>query len=86
MPKKKVHCRNAALGGLAPSDYSKDIGCKERDPEGLFGYLLRLGIQVALLAIGGVLALGIYYSEGRILVDGWEWVQGMADAVTEFFC
>ena len=51
----------------------------------MFGYLLRLGIQVALLAIGGVLALGIYYSEGRILVDGWEWVQGMADAVTEFF-
>ena len=47
--------------------------------------MLRLGIQVVLITIGGFLVAGIYYSEGRILVDGWRWVQGLRDAVAEFF-
>ena len=47
--------------------------------------MLRLGIQVVLLTIGGFHVAGIYYGEGRILMDGWEWVQGLADAVAEAF-
>ena len=48
-------------------------------------YLLRLGIRLALLFIGVLLVAGIYYSDGCILVDGWKWMQGLADAVVEVF-
>ena len=44
--------------------------------------LSRPGIRVVLLSPGGVLAPGIYDSEGRILLEGWERVKGVLDVIT----
>ena len=48
-------------------------------------YLLRLGILVALVVIGGFFISVIRYTEGRVFGDGWEWVQGLGEAVVAFF-
>ena len=48
-------------------------------------YLLRLGILVALVVIGGFFISVIRYTEGRVFVDGWEWVQGLGKAIAAFF-
>ena len=46
-----------------------------KEPERIFRYLLRLGVQVALLAIGGGFALGIYYAGQRMQQGGRDGLQ-----------